>query len=310
MTAIDTAGFAAAWAAALHGPDPDPREDVATTERLLARLVERLATALTADPFVPGAGRGIGAELFGVHTPRLPGAEPLGTSVAVLAGLPDALGIAPDVAARRLPALLGALVTGYTAALRACTLEELEEHGDGAHSGARSGANGHRTTRAGRAQQALREEQARYRAVLSGIEVPVALCAPDGRFVDANPAFVELLKHRLQYLRTQRLYDVVCPEDAPMLARVVQRDLVHERHRRVRTEVKFRRRSGSLIVVPLTLSLTRDDRGAPGHLVAAVNLRRSDGSLVTTTTNPRGITIPTLDLVADGVRPAADTDAT
>jgi PAS domain S-box-containing protein len=300
MTANLVTGFAAAWAAALHGTAPGSPDDVAVTERRLTGLVERLAAALTATTFVPGAGREVGAELFGVHTPHLPGTEPLGVSVAVLGGLPDALGIPAGVAAPRLPALLGALVTGYTAALRACTLEDLGEHLDGAG----------RNARPSRVEQALREEQARYRAVLTGIEVPVALCAPDGRILDANPAFVELLKHRAQYLRSCRLYDLVCPEDAPMLARVVERDLVQRRHRRVRTEVKFRRRSGSLIVVPLALTLTRDGGGAPGHLVAAVTLRRADGSLVTTTTDPRGISIPKLDLVPDGVRPAGETDAT
>ena len=189
-------------------------------------------------------------------------------------------------------------MTAPQAALRACTLEDLAGHLDG------------RTGHGPLVERALKAEQARYRALLAGVEVPVALCEPDGRFVDANPAFVELLKHRVPYLRTQTLYDLACPEDAPMLARVVARDLVLARHRRVRTEVRLRRRSGSLIVVPLALSLTRDGRGGPEYLVAAATPRRADGSLVTTATDPRGITIPKLDLVPDGVRPAADLDAT
>jgi PAS domain S-box-containing protein len=272
------APFAANWAAALHGAGA-PAADVAATERSLTRLVDRLARALTADPFRPETGHEVGAELFGIQTDGAAG-EPLGATVACLVGLPDALGLAPRTAAERMPLLLGALVTGYTAALRACTLEDLEAHTTGAV----------REARARAAERALREEQARYRAVLSGVEIPVAVCEPGGRFVDANAAFVDLLRHRVPYLRSHTLFDVAHPEDAPMLARVVDRDLVHGRYRRVRTEVRLRRRSGTLVLVPLALSVTRDGAGDPAYLVVAATPRR--GGLVTTATPDNGIRLP------------------
>jgi PAS domain S-box-containing protein len=286
--------FAVRWAAALHGAGP-PRPDVAATERVLARLVDRLAHALTADPFRPEAGYEVGAELFGIAAGGVTG-EPLGATVTCLAGLPDHLGLEPRAAAERMPLLLGALVTGYTAALRACTLEDLEAHTFGTS----------REARARAAERALREEQARYRAVLSGLEVPIAVCEPGGRFVDANAAFVELLRHRLPYLRAHTLFDLAHDEDAPMLARVVERDLVHGRYRRVRTEVRLRRRSGSLVLVPLALSVSRNGNGAPCYLVAAATPRRGAGGLVTTATAPEGITMPRLAADADGVRPAGE----
>jgi PAS domain S-box-containing protein len=273
------ATFAARWAVALHG-DGAPAAAVAATERVLARLVERLAAALTADPFRPGAGHEVGAELVGV----VAAGEPLGATVTCLAGLPDALGIDPRVAGERMPLLLGEVVTGYTAALRACTLEELEAHGDGTSPAARALA----------AERALRAEQARYRAVLAGVEVPVAVCEPAGRFLDANAGFVDLLRHRVAYLRAHTLFELAHEEDGAMLARVVDRDLVHGPHRRVRTEVRLRRRSGSLVVVPLALSVTRDAAGAAAYLVAAAAQRRANGELVTTATPPDGVTMPWL----------------
>jgi PAS domain S-box-containing protein len=181
----------------------------------------------------------VGAELFGARV----GTDRFGATVACLATLPDALDTDPRVAADRMALLLGALVSGYTAALRACTLEELE-----AHAVANGGLG--RDARVA-VQRVQRDEAARYRAVLAGVEVPVALCDPKGRFVDANPAFVDLLRHRVPYLRTQTLFDLAHDEDAPMLARVVDRDLVHGRYRRVRTEVRLRRRRGSMVCVPL-----------------------------------------------------------
>lgn len=278
--------FAARWAAALYSEasaDGSP-PDVVGIERLLSRFVERLSDALLGEPFRPGAGHEVGAELFGAHV----GTDRFGATVGCLASLPDALGVDPRVARERMPVLLGALVSGYTSALRACTLEELE-----AHAALRGGPT--RATRAA-AERAQRDEAARYRAVLAGVEVPVALCDPRGRFVDANPAFVDLLRHRVQYLRTQTLFDLAHDEDAPMLARVVDRDLVHGRYRRVRTEVRLRRRRGSLICVPLALSLTRDAAGEPVYLVCAATPRRASGELVTTATGPDGITLSLLDI--------------
>jgi PAS domain S-box-containing protein len=287
------AGFAASWAAALHG-DGATAPEVETTERALARLVDRLAQALTADPFRPETGHEVGAELFGIHATG----EPLGATVACLLRLPEAAGIDPGTAAERLPLLLGALVTGYTAALKACTLEELETHTTGTS----------REARAQAAERALREEQARYRAVLAGVEVPLAVCDPAGRFVDANSAFVDLLRHRVPYLRTRTLFDLAHDEDAPMLARVVDRDLLQGRYRRVRTEVRLRRRSGALVLVPLALSVTRNGTGDPAYLVAAATPRRGAGWLATTATAPEGISVPQVDVVG-GARPAGEATA-
>ena len=276
--------FAARWAAALS-PEPGAGVPPADgTERLLLRFVDRLADALHGEPFRPTAGHEVGAELFGARI----GTDGFGATVACLATLPAALGADPRRAGDRMALLLGALVSGYTSALRACTLEELEAH---------AAASGGLTREARAAvQRAQRDEAARYRALLAGVEVPVALCDPKGRFVDANPAFVDLLRHRVPYLRTQTLFDLAHDEDAPMLARVVDRDLVHGRYRRVRTEVRLRRRRGSLLCVPLALSLTRDAAGEPVYLVCAATPRRASGELVTTATGPDGITLSLLDI--------------
>jgi PAS domain S-box-containing protein len=287
--------FAERWALAILGAGASPK-DVVATARVLNRHVDRLADALTGDPFRPGAGHEVGAELFGVHAP----VEPLGATVTCLLDLPGALGIPPTTVVGRMPLLVGALVTGYTAALKACTLEDLEAHTTGTS----------REARARAAERALREEQVRYRSVLSGVEVPVALCEPEGRFVDANGAFVDLLRHRVPFLRTRTLFDLAHDEDAPMLARVVDRDLVHGHYRRIRTEVRLRRRSGALVLVPLALSLTRDGAGEPAYLVIAATPRRASGELVTIVTDPDGVPVPVPGggvpaRGADGAGPAA-----
>ena len=158
-------GFAASWATALHGAGAVPA-DVETTERVLTRLVDRLAHALSADPFRPETGHEVGAELFGIHATG----EPLGATVACLLRLPEAVGVDPGTAAERLPSLLGALVTGYTAALKACTLEDLETHTTG-------------TSREARAQAAEGRGDAREAAecaavALLGRKVPSAFVPP------------------------------------------------------------------------------------------------------------------------------------
>jgi PAS domain S-box-containing protein len=232
------------------------------TNRLLTQLTERLADALVAEPFYPAAGREVGAALFGSH---LNDPEVIGVSVAFLAELPDALGLAPDAARPRMAELLGAVVTGYSAALGACTIEDLHQQEF------ISGRDG----RQGTAEAALRDVETRFRAVFAGVDTAIAICESNGQIVDANPALADLLRHRLPYLRGRTIYDLVHPDDAAVLGRIIQRDLVHGRRGRVMTEMRFRRRGGSLLTVVLSVSLVDDSDGNPAYLVLAGRPSRS-----------------------------------
>lgn len=230
------------------------------TRRLLTRLTDRLAGALVAEPFFPAAGREVGAALFGSH---LNDPETIGVCVACLAELPDALDVDADLARARMSELIGAVVTGYSAALGACTIEDLQQQ---------EFVRG----RVGRPLAVDRERpdvrtdvEDRFRAVFAGIDTAIAICEPNGKITEVNPAFADLLRHRPPYLRGRAVFELVHPDDAAVLGRVIQRDLVHGDNRRVLTEVRFRRRGGTLLPVGLSVSLVDDDTGKAAYLVLA-----------------------------------------
>ena len=107
--------FARQWAAAI-GAGSDRSAVVSLT-----RLTDRLAGALDADPFEAHAGCEVGAALVGI---RLGSAETIDGTVECLSGLGEALGLEPSVQEDRLPDLIGAVVTGYAAAVQACAQDE------------------------------------------------------------------------------------------------------------------------------------------------------------------------------------------
>lgn len=109
------------------------------------------------------------------------------------------------------------------------------------------------------AQAALRESEHRYRFLFDATHSAIYLTTADGRFLDVNQAFVDLLgytREELMATPVQSTYVDVAERDR-LLETV-------ERHGSVRDwEVRLRRRDGSEIDCILSTSLHRDLRGNP-----------------------------------------------
>jgi diguanylate cyclase (GGDEF)-like protein len=126
MTLGDQPGlaeFTRAWARILAGTCYVPMIR-AERDEFLGGLAARLASALTAEPFTTTVGYDVGTELVNAD---FAAPEALGGTVKVLDErfLTD-LCLTDDSARSRLAALLGALATGYSWALRDRTLDEQE----------------------------------------------------------------------------------------------------------------------------------------------------------------------------------------
>ncbi len=113
-----SADFARRWAGAI-GAETD-----ASAVLSLERLTDRLAGALAADPFEARAGCEVGAALVGI---RLGSADTIDGTVDCLSDLGEVLGVRRSVQDERLPDLIGAVVTGYAAAVQACADDEAPE---------------------------------------------------------------------------------------------------------------------------------------------------------------------------------------
>jgi PAS domain S-box-containing protein len=105
-----------------------------------------------------------------------------------------------------------------------------------------------------RAEAALRESDNRFRTIFEGAGTGIAVTALDGRLLDVNPTFAEMLGYSIEELLEldpSRLIDDSRSraEYGPLL-----KSLISARRNRYRREVQLRRRDGSELWVAATVS--------------------------------------------------------
>ncbi len=111
-----------------------------------------------------------------------------------------------------------------------------------------------------RAEEALRASEARFRGLYESVLEGVYQCAPDGRILAANPAFVKMLG----YASAEEIYALPSvsmlywnPAERPSFERRL--DAEGEIHN---AEVSLRRRDGQLVVVLESARVLRDEEGS------------------------------------------------
>jgi len=112
------------------------------------------------------------------------------------------------------------------------------------------------------AEAALKESEIRYRNLFQEIPLGLYLSTPDGRILDANPAFVQMLgypdKENILSVNSAELFET--PEDRQLeLVELVKKDVVSK------FETKIRHYSGKLIWVQDTFYVVRDEEGRILH---------------------------------------------
>ena len=108
-----------------------------------------------------------------------------------------------------------------------------------------------------RAEAALRERESVYRSVVELASDGIWIAAPDGRYLDVNPAACAILGYtRDQYL-TMTIGDVIPPGDRPRLDGLMARLLAGEKFQEIGN---FRRRDGAIVPLELSLSCLPDGR--------------------------------------------------
>jgi PAS domain S-box-containing protein len=119
-----------------------------------------------------------------------------------------------------------------------------------------------------RTEAALRESEEKLRVMFANTVIGCVRATPEGQFVDANPAFCQIVGRDLAELRTFRFLDLVHPDDraanhdlaARMLAGEYPSFQVENRFLRDDTEVWVRK----------NVSVVRDESGAPRWIIALV----------------------------------------
>ncbi|SNY66031.1 putative bifunctional diguanylate cyclase/phosphodiesterase [Paractinoplanes atraurantiacus] len=178
-----------------------------------------------------GDGESVGAALVEAHL----------TDPAMLAATVEVIGD-QKVAAR--------VAAGYAQAIRAATMADQEELNQAV-------------------VRALRASEARLRAVFDNAAIGIGVSAMDGRIVQVNQAFADLLGYTREQMCHLLVPELTHPEDPRDMWRmyegVINGDVDH-----VRMEKAYYRKDGGEIWTDLTVSLIRDDDGAPEFTIAMV----------------------------------------
>ncbi|MDQ3153488.1 MAG: EAL domain-containing protein [Actinomycetota bacterium] len=216
-------------------------------------LVQRLVAALSGPSVDTRAASDVGARLVAA---QFTGPQSLSRTIELLARrlLTPAESIA---AADRIVDLLGALVAGYTAALRNHIFDQQE---DVKRALIKSWQDSERNRRA---------SEARFDEVFNSSAVGIVISEPGGRIVRTNPSLDEILGYATGELFGRELSELFAPDDLPEM---------EERYHRLRSgdDAKFRvpfrlrRVDGEPAWTYLAVSALLDADGAAEYLATMV----------------------------------------
>ena len=282
MTPSDPDGGETGWAGARRYARRWAREvgrlgfvptSSAETERLLLQHTLFLARAVLAEPFTPRPGYLVGQALVEAHliepgvidwsvralgaeflTEVLPEAE-AGAATEAQAGAATG---GPAVPPReRIARLQGALGAGFAAALRERTFAQQERIARSAWL-ARD-----------EVEQALRDSEARFRAVFTGAAIGIGIGDLGGNILDVNQSFADLLGYTVEEMRQMNVAALFHPDDAAGMWESY-RELIEGKVDNVRVEKRYYRKDGDLVWTNLAVSLIRHHDGRPRFTVAMV----------------------------------------
>ncbi|RKN28818.1 putative bifunctional diguanylate cyclase/phosphodiesterase [Micromonospora musae] len=250
-------GYAAEWAGAARRFGFVPLS-ATETERLLLVHTVRLAQALRAEPFSDQPAADVGRALVEAHLtePRL-----LEWSVRALGENLAARALPARAAARdtseRVAGLQGALAAGFARALRDRTFAQQERIARSAWQ-ARD-----------QVERALRDSEARFRAVFTGAAIGIGIADLDGRIIEVNQSFADMLGYAVEELRHVNVASLFHADDAAGMRELYQ-GLIDGERDSVRVEKRYHRKDGSSLWTDLAVSLVRHDDGRPRFTVAMI----------------------------------------
>jgi diguanylate cyclase (GGDEF)-like protein/PAS domain S-box-containing protein len=247
--------YAHIWAraGATLGYVPMSRDE---TERVLYSHALVLAETLVAEPFTAAPAHSVGRALVEAH---LTAPEFLDQTLLAFGRRFLEL-VVPGEADRyadRAVAVQAALATGYARGLRDRTLSQ-QEHIGRAFWLARN-----------QIQHDLQASEARFRAVFAGAAIGIGIADMDGRIVEVNQAFADMLGYNADEMREINVSELFYPDDAPGMWDLYK-ELIEGKRDGVRVEKRYYRKDRTVLWTDLSVSLIRDEDGQPRFTVAMV----------------------------------------
>ncbi len=124
-------------------------------------------------------------------------------------------------------------------------------------------------TKQKQAEAALRESDARFRAIFQKAAIGVGVTDEDGRFLECNPALQAMLGYSGEALRQKRTADVTHPDDLAGSAELYGQ-LMSGRRDHYQIEKRFVRKDGEIVWAAVTVSLFPGGEGNQRFAVGMV----------------------------------------
>ena len=121
-----------------------------------------------------------------------------------------------------------------------------------------------------RAEETLRQSEARFRAIFDSAAAGIALGAPDGSIVQVNRKFLDMLGYPPEEISGRKPQDFAFPEDRDESVANVRTALAGLPQISYRIEKRYRRKDGSAIWVDLSVSPILDAEGGVAALLAVI----------------------------------------
>jgi PAS domain S-box-containing protein len=116
-----------------------------------------------------------------------------------------------------------------------------------------------------RAEEALRESEAKYRHLYESMMDGFATVNMEGRYTDCNPTYERMLGYSREELRQLTYYDSTPEKWHPLIARIAEEQVLARGFSDV-YEKEYRRKDGSVFPVELRTFLMRDGAGRPSAM--------------------------------------------
>lgn len=235
---------------------------------LLALTDQTIATFL-AEPFAPQPARDIGTALAQLHCIA---PEALGGTQEILAThlLADLPAETVSDLQPRLAGLLSGLAIGFLRQSRKILLAEQEV--------IRQALLVQRL----RAEESLRESEARFRTIFEGAAIAIVLVGTDGRIIESNPAMETMLGYSKDELHGQPFLAFVYQEDTSAAWGQFESVAVGIEGRHD-LEIRFYRKDGRVVWGHVIVSFVRDVEGRPQFAIGMgediTERRRAEESL-------------------------------
>jgi PAS domain S-box-containing protein len=117
--------------------------------------------------------------------------------------------------------------------------------------------------------EALRDSEARFRAIFENAAVGIARLAPDGHWLEVNQRLCDIIGYSREELMTKNFADITHPDDLEQDLGAMRRLLAGEIDTYLR-EKRYYRKDGSVVWANLTVSTMFKADGSPDYFISIV----------------------------------------